>query len=77
MLGLGRNYFVAAAISFTIIQGEPERAPNTREIRSSVYIIIYLCVILNINLAPSNVHAYMPLECTKQVQRKDRRDVLL
>jgi hypothetical protein len=38
-------------IVYTVIWGEPERAPNTRETGSGVYIylFIYLCVILHSN----------------------------
>ena len=32
-----------------IIRGKPERAPNTQETGSGVYICIYLCVILHSN----------------------------
>ena len=36
------NSGVVAQIIYYIIQGEPERAPNTRETGSGIYIILYI-----------------------------------
>ena len=54
-----------------VIQGEPERAPNTRETRSSVYLFIYLFV-RDLAWQQPNAHACSNTTC-KTVTGKGRQ----
>ena len=55
--------FFELDLSTLLIWGEPERAPNTQETGSGVYIFIYLYIYLFVrDLAwqPTNAHAQLP-----------------